>query len=214
MTPHVRSAEKPDHLLWEQGGEFDEATYLEIFGQAIDAFRSAGRPFLLFGGLASSHFGRPRSTHDIDIFVKGADADEFLKELEAHAFRTQRTYPDWLYKALKEGVLVDVIFRSAGNIYMDEEMISRAVTGEIFGREVPLLPPEDMVVIKATAHKENSPRHLHDVVAILSKQALDWEYLVWRARLGVRRVLSFLLFARSEWVEVPREALVRLARGI
>ena len=30
----------------------------------------------------------------------------------------------WLYKAWKDGVLVDVIFRSSGEVYLDDEMVA------------------------------------------------------------------------------------------
>ncbi|MBW3587979.1 MAG: nucleotidyltransferase family protein [Actinobacteria bacterium] len=213
MTPDpgMASPHKSDHLIWEQGGEFDEATYRKIFGEVVDEIRQLKKDFLVFGGLASSFYGRPRTTHDIDLLVRPQDRDPLLGQLSEAGFDTQRTYPDWIYKAMKEGVLVDIIFRSSGNIYLDDEMVSRGVTGEIQGREVPVIAPEDLIVIKAIAHKENSPRHLHDVLEVLSRQSIDWDYLSRRARFGIRRVLSFLMFASSEGVAIPKEVLGKMA---
>jgi predicted nucleotidyltransferase len=205
---------KAEHLIWEQGGDFDEATYRRVLGEVRDAAEETDRSFLLIGGLASSLYGRDRTTHDIDLLVKGADADLFLGGLESRSFESQRTYPDWLYKGLKEGVLVDVIFRSAGNIFLDDEMVNRARVAEVHGIDFPLVSPEDLVVIKALAHKENSPRHLHDVAAVVSRQNIDWPYLSWRARLGAKRVLSFLMFARSEGVDVPSEVITEMVERI
>lgn len=214
MTRNQDLEDKPVHLLWEQGGNFDESTYREILREVSEVFLSGGHPFLLLGGLASSFYGRARSTHDIDLLVKPEHADDFLQRLSTRSFETQRTYPDWLYKALKKGVLVDVIFRSAGNIYLDDEMIARAQRGEIHGTEFPLISPEDLVVIKALAHKENSPRHLHDVCSVLSRQKIEWAYLAERARLGAKRALSFLLFAKSEGVNVPDEVIRQMVDRI
>lgn len=205
---------KPEHLIWEQGGDFDEATHRRILGEVLEVAQSTHCPFLLFGGLASSFYGRERTTHDIDLLVKGADADVFRESFESRSFETQRTYPDWLYKAMKEKVLVDVIFRSAGNIFLDDEMIERARVGEIHGFDFPLVSPEDLIVIKALAHKENSPRHLHDVAAVVSGNDIDWPYLSFRARLGTRRVLSFLMFAKSEGVDVPDEVITTMVEKV
>ena len=205
---------KDEHLIWEQGGDFDEATFRRILGEVRELAQSTGCPFLVLGGLASSFYGRDRTTHDIDLLVKGKDADIFLEGFRSRSFETQRTYPDWLYKAMKEGVLVDVIFRSAGNIFLDGEMVERARNAEIYGFDFPLVAPEDLIVIKALAHKENSPRHLHDVAAVLSRNEIDWPYLSLRARLGGKRVLSFLMFAKSEGVDVPDDVITTIVEKV
>lgn len=209
--PAMASPHKSDHLIWEQGGEFDPGTYRKIFGEVVDEIGLLKKDFLVFGGLASSFFGRSRNTHDIDLMVRPQDRDVLLTQLSEAGFDTQRTYPDWIYKAMKQGVLVDIIFRSAGNIYLDDEMVSRGVNGKIEGQEVRLISPEDLIVIKALAHKENSPRHLHDVLEVLARQSIDWDYLSRRARFGIRRVLSFLMFASSEGIAIPQEVLGRMA---
>ncbi len=74
---------KSEHLIWEQGGDFDESTYRRILGEVREIARSTRRPFLLFGGLASAFYGRGRTTHDIDLLVKGKDADIFLEAFDS-----------------------------------------------------------------------------------------------------------------------------------
>jgi len=212
--PSMASPHKSDHLIWEQGGEFDQATYRKIFGEAVLALIDTEKDFLVFGGLASSFHGRSRRTHDIDVMIRPKDRDDVLEEFSSAGFETQRTYPDWIFKAMKQGVLVDIIFRSAGNIYLSDEMMARGTVEEIEGQEVRVICPEDLIVIKALAHKENSPRHLHDVLAVLSRQSIDWNYLTRRSRFGTRRVLSFLLFAKSEGVAIPDEVLENMATDI
>jgi hypothetical protein len=67
-----------------------------------------------------------------------------------------------------------------------------------------------MVVMKALAHDEETPRHWHDALAIVAGRPLDWTYLVHRARKGPRRVLSLLLYALSNDLLVPAEPIRRL----
>ena len=66
------------------------------------------------------------------------------------------------------------------------------------------MSPEDLVVMKAIATSEDTPRYWYDAVAIIAQTELDWDYLVTRAKQhGARRVLSLLLFADSLDLVVP-----------
>jgi hypothetical protein len=72
------------------------------------------------------------------------------------------------------------------------------------GRDVPVAPPEDLIVMKAVAASEDTPRYWYDAVAMVASSELDWDYLVARARQrGARRILSLLLFAASLDLVVP-----------
>jgi hypothetical protein len=83
------------------------------------------------------------------------------------------------------------------------------------GREVPLAPPEDLVVMKACAMSEDTSRYWYDAVSIIAHSELDWDYLVARAREhGARRLLSLLLFATSLDIVVPSEPIETLYDAI
>jgi hypothetical protein len=86
-------------------------------------------------------------------------------------------------------------------------MEARARTVDFCGVPVPLLPPEDLLVIKAVVHAEHSPRHWHDALALVARADLDWPYLLERARHGPRRLLSLLLYAQSIDLAVPQAVL-------
>lgn len=190
--------------LWEGQVEVDDATFFAVLEETVALLGRSGIPHLFMGGLASAALGRPRWTHDIDVFVRPEDAGSALETLAAVGFRTQETNPRWLYKALKDRVLVDVIFVSSGGVFLDEEMVGRARHAEVEGYPVSVMPAEDLVVIKALVHKEHSPRHWFDALALLRRDDLDWAYLVRRARQhGPLRVLSLLYYARSNDQVVP-----------
>jgi predicted nucleotidyltransferase len=182
----------------------DVETFLTVLDEALDAVRGADIPFLLIGGIGSAVFGRDRGTRDIDLFVRPEMAHKVLDVLGERGFETRVEYEHWLYKAYKHGVLVDVIFRSSRDILLGQEMLERASLMSFRGREVPVAPPEDLVVMKAIAASEDTPRYWYDALAIIAQTELDWTYLVARARQhGARRVLSLLLFADSVDLVVP-----------
>ncbi len=174
-----------------EGREVTEEVTLRVLGEAEEALEREGIPHMLMGGLASSAHGRPRWTHDIDVLVRPADSGRALQALGNAGFETQETDPFWLYKGVKDGVLVDVIFRSTGDIYLDDEMLAHARPVDLSGVRV-------------------SPRHWFDALAMLSRTDLDWEYLLQRARKAARRVLSLLLYAQSNDVLVPDTVVRRL----
>jgi predicted nucleotidyltransferase len=188
----------------------DEDTFLGVLGETVQALRGREIPYVLIGGVASSILGRPRWTRDLDLFVRHEDALRTLDALTGAGFMTQRTDPFWLYKAIKHGVLVDVIFRSTGDIYLDDEMLARSRVEEFKGQRVRVLAPEDLLVIKAVVHDEKTPRHWYDALGIIGHADLDWDYLLRRARRAARRVLSLLLYAQSNDLLVPEEVIREL----
>ena len=181
---------------------------------AVAALDDAGVAYLLIGGLASSLLGRPRTTEDVDLFVKAEEADRALDALAGIGFEVERTNPDWIYKARREGIDFDVIFWLKGGITLTDELLARAATTAMDGRAVRLMSPEDLVVVKAIVHDEQSPRHWHDALGILASSRIDWDYLVLRSRHGARRVLSLLLYAQSDDLVVPDHAIRSLQGAI
>lgn len=186
-----------------QSHEFDESAFLQALDETATALDEAKVDYLFMGGIASACLGRPRFTHDIDVFVKPQDARRAMEALAASGFETEETYAEWLYKGFKHDQMVDLIFRSTGDIYLDDEMLERAPTTPFMGRDLRIVPAEDLIVIKAVVHNEHMPRHWHDALALIAVADLDWDYLVRRARKGVRRVLALLLYAQSNDLVVP-----------
>ncbi len=192
----------------------EEDVFLRVLQDAISAIEDAGIPYVVIGGIPSSVMGRPRWTEDaadIDFFVRLQDAHKTLDVLTGAGFTTREWEPHWLFKATRDKVVVDVIFRSTGEIYLDEEMLERSFVGDFKGVSVRLVAPEDLAVMKAIAHSEQTPRYWHDGLALLGKPDLDWEYVVRRARQhGAHRVLSLMVYAQSNDIAVPNGVIRRL----
>ncbi len=187
-----------------EGREVDEGRFLAVLRDAIGALEAKDIPYLLMGGLSSATFGRPRGTNDIDLFVRPESARLTLEALASAGFTTEETDPLWLFKGFKDDILVDVIFRSTGDIYLDDEMLAHARTVEVEGCAARVVAPEDLLIIKALTADEHIPHHWHDALGVITGSELDWDYLVSRARRhGARRVLSLLLYAQSNDLGVP-----------
>jgi len=204
IGPHGEGAFEKRHV-----GEED---FLAVLDDLLAALRASGAPFAFIGGIASAVMGRPRPTLDVDVMVRAWEARTVLRALEEAGFETQETFPHWLFKAARRGVVADVIFLSTGDLYLDDEMLARVRRREFMGRMLPIVSPEDLVIMKALAHSEETPRYWYDGLSLVARSDLDWGYLLRRARHGPRCVLSFLLFARTPGLVVPADAVRSLRR--
>lgn len=196
-------------------GPAEDEGLLRVLDEAQASVESGGFPYLMIGGVASAVWGRGRWPQDLDFFVRAEDAPAVLSALEGAGFEVSVESQHWLFKAFKEGTTVDIIFRSVRDILLDDEMLGRGIEMDFRGRQVPLAPPEDVLVMKAVATAEDTPRYWHDALAIIANSELDWDYLIRRARQhGVRRVLSLLLYAQSNDLVVPMEPIGALFDSI
>jgi len=184
-----------------------EVVVAEALQDAASALERAEVPYVLIGGLASSLHGRQRSTRDIDLLVRKDDAKAALEALASAGFETDETNPQWIYKAFRNDVQIDLIFWLKGDVHLDDEMLERSTEGELEGVRVRVIPPEDLIVVKAVTHDEQTPRHWHDALGVIADTDLDWEYLGRRARRGARRVLALLIYAQSNDLLVSDEVV-------
>ena len=190
--------------------EESDERFVTALRDSTEGLRDAGIDYVLIGGIASAALGRPRETRDIDLFVRAEDIKKAVSALEARGFDTHEPEFDWLYKATKSDVPVDVIFKGSNDVYLDDQMSERALEETFKGVPVRLVPPEDLVVMKALSHEEETPQYWHDALAIISSNELDWDYLLQRAERGPRRILSLLVYAESMDLVVPDDVIRRL----
>ena len=199
-----------------EGAEREDATeerFLEVLDLATGTVRDAEVPFVVIGSIASAALGRPRWSArdaDVDLFVRAEDAERVLAALSGAGFATEQGEPHWVLRAARSGVTVDLIYRAAGDVYLDEDMLSRAEEVDFRGRKVPIVSREDLLVMKALAFGEQTPSYWHEALGIIARGELDWDYVVYRARHGTRRILSLLLYAQSNDLPVPPRAVREL----
>jgi predicted nucleotidyltransferase len=199
--------EAPEAAPSFEADAVDDDAFVATLQKTSETLEASGIPYVFVGGIASAAYARPRWTHDIDVFVKPADSRPALEALGRAGFVTELTDSQWLYKAMGDDVVIDLIFRSQGDIYFDDEMLERSIVREFKGCPIRVIGPEDLIVMKAMAHKEHAPRHWWDSLAIIAGYELDWDYLLRRARHGARRILSLLVYAQSTDLVVPNSVI-------
>lgn len=140
---------------------------------------------VLIGGLAASLLGRPRVTRDVDIllllepklwpgFLQRGEQFGFLPRIaDALEFAEQNRV--LLLRHGPSSIDLDV---SLGGLPFEEEAVARAVRMDVDGVEIPLVSAEDLLIMKAVAHR---PRDLADIEAVLDRnphldldRAKDW----------------------------------------
>lgn len=177
--------------------------FAAVFERAIRAIEAAGIDYVVIGGIGSAAYGRPRWTTDVDLLVSPPDAGPALEALAAAGFQTERTNEHWIFKAVLDGVLIDILFKASGDVYLDRDMLDHAQVREFLGVRARMAAPEDLIVVKSIAHDEPSARHWNDALSIIASCELDWDYLLAQSMRSPRRVLSLLVYAQSTDILVP-----------
>lgn len=142
--------------------------------RALLAWSETSRvPMLIIGGVAVSLLSKPRTTKDVDAvaWLPSHDAwPAFLLSGKSHGIVPR--IQDALEFALSSRVLLlrhersDVpIDLSMGALPFEEKAVLRAVPTNVGGLRVPLPVPEDLLVMKAVAHRS---RDMTDIESILS----------------------------------------------
>ena len=147
---------------------------LETLKRAAALLHEAGVPFVLGGGVAIWARGGPESEHDLDLFVKPADAERALDALAAGGFRPEKPPEQWLYKAWDGDVLVDLIFEPSG-VTIDDEFVERAPETEVQAVQMRVLRPEDVLVTKLLAMREHELDYESALeIARAVREQIDW----------------------------------------
>jgi hypothetical protein len=148
---------------------------------------SAGITWAVFAGAAAAVYGAARPLTDVDILIPAAEGE-----------RVAGLFPEAQVKRREDGtvhmltlpdfdLVAGLMWREGGvdhPVDLDAEMAARLTHHEIAGVAVPVIPPEDNILIKAVWGRgpEVGKHDLEDVREMVDHlPALDWEYLHWRA---------------------------------
>lgn len=187
----------------KEPSEHDEER--EIYGVLAEAcyiLEDEGIPFVVGGGVALRAYGRARPLKDTDIFLPLRHVFRAMDALTRRGgFHTRDTDGAWLYKAIKNGNLVDLIVRNMGTLEVDEDTMARARIIDVYGHRIPVMGPEDLLIRKILAHVEGRP-HLFDAMSMLSTpiEGFDWDYFVDLShKSNLSKALSGLLYMEGEF---------------
>jgi len=168
----------------------------EFYAQSLAVLSAAQIPFLVGGAYALGRYtGISRDTKDLDVFVRPSDARRALDLFDGLGYKTALPFPHWLGKILAEDGVVDVIFSSGNGLCpVDDAWFAHAREAEIFGVDVALMPPEEMIWSKAFI-MERERFDGADVAHLLraGAETLDWPRLLRRFGSHWRVLLSHLV---------------------
>jgi hypothetical protein len=179
---------------------------LPILMPVILAFDALGIPYQIGGSLASSAWGKPRSTQDADLVADVQPQhvaplvaclesqyyidDEMIRDAIRHHSSFNMLHLDTMYKVdvfMRKPTAFDTLtFQRARREWIDDPPQTQAM----------LTSPEDIVLHKLVWYQmggEVSERQWLDILNVLKVQgpALDQIYLqTWAAQLGVAALLA------------------------
>jgi hypothetical protein len=196
--------------------EFDPEK-VDFYRSTLELFLREGLPFLVGGTHALYRYtGILRRTKDFDVFIRRSDYPRFEKVLEENGFETELKFPHWLGKIHKGDAFMDLIFAGGnGEAAIDDEWFDHSVEGRIFGLDIRLVAPEEMIWSK-TYVMERERYDGADVIHLIFKTAtrLDWQRLIRRFgehwRLLLMNLVYFGFIYPGERGRIPREVMAEL----
>lgn len=148
---------------------------LRTLRDLADWFSETRVPGVVTGGVAASILGRPRTTRDVDgvVWLGDGSWDEFLASGEAFGFIPR--IHDCLGFAIRARVFLlrhrpsntDTDL-AVGMLPFEEEAIDCRQWVDVAGVSIPLPRPEDLMIMKAVAHRA---RDQADIESLLDVQS-------------------------------------------
>jgi len=126
---------------------------------------------IIIGGIAASLLGKPRFTADIDILIllQKDEITSFVKQAELYGIIPRIT--DSIEFAIKNkvillkhketGINIDI---AIGLLPFEQEVVNRSKMFDLMGIKISLPQPEDLIILKAIAHR---PIDLEDIRMIV-----------------------------------------------
>jgi len=140
---------------------------LIALGKLLEHFENQG---VIIGGIAASLLGQPRFTADLDAVIllsiddlpelTGAAREQGIVPRMAEAEAFARENRVLLLQHQSSRINIDI---ALGILPFESEMVARSRIWEIGNLEVRLPTPEDLIILKAVAHR---PQDLVDIQAV------------------------------------------------
>jgi predicted nucleotidyltransferase len=143
---------------------------IEALQRLLEKFDNRG---VIIGGIAVGFLGRPRLTEDVDamFLLSTQDIPKFLEAAKNENIQPRIPNADEFARKNRVLLLQHVptetnIDISLGIMPFEEEMIERSIVQSTATLAVRLPSPEDLIIMKAVAHR---PKDLEDIRTIVDK---------------------------------------------
>jgi hypothetical protein len=164
--------------------------YNNLVRRLVKALEKAKLDYAFTGALATSFYGLPRTTTDVDVMVQVYNETVRSKLINAMANAGIRVDEREIDKAMASGYGI-AEFTDMKTAYSVDVILTknklRKKTGTIAGIRTFFQAPEDLILaklrmIRATVPKERAQKDKDDVRAILKFTALDVDSLMKKAK--------------------------------
>jgi predicted nucleotidyltransferase len=147
------------------------SSFLDTLRDLVAWLESSRTRAVVIGGVAASLLGRPRATRDVDVLalVPQDRWAEFLAEGERFGFSPRIEHPlefarhTHMLLLRHRPTLLDLDMSLAG-LEFEQQAVEQGTKIEVGEVTIPLISPEDLLVMKAVAHR---PRDVADIEAVL-----------------------------------------------
>jgi hypothetical protein len=154
-----------------------------FYVEALVQLKRSTIPFLVGGSFALARYVRiDRETKDLDLFIRPEDVSRALTFFRDLGYFATLPYPHWLAKVFRGDSRMDLIFGSGNGVArVDDRWFETSVEHEVFGLQLRLCPPEEMIWSKAFV-QERERFDGADVLHLLREcgPSLDWQHLLER----------------------------------
>ena len=175
---------------------------VSLFKIVKERLNKAGIEYMLTGGIAVSFWGSPRTTHDVDIVIeaKKEDKNKIVNLFKKDFYISPEAVEDAIENRftfniihLKNGLKVDFWLVKKDSFGQTE--FKRKLKKKIFGEEIFIISPEDLILSKLMAYKETSSHlRLEDAKSILMTSKVDLEYIrEWAKQQSTTEILEKIL---------------------
>jgi hypothetical protein len=212
-SAEVSGMAQPMPVLWEECVPPDKQ---QIFQCVLQRARQRHIPFALGGGLAQGVYtGRLRSSKDLDIYVTPENRDALVRTVSdcglTDYFEVKEYVRDWIYRAHRDEIIVDVIWAMANRrAQVDERWVMAGPSIELFGEHVRVVPVEELIWSKLYVMQRDRC-DWPDIFNVIycTASTLDWQHLMNRVAedqplvKGVLSIFSWVCPARA--AAIPRQ---------
>lgn len=160
---------------------------LEILLLTAERLNRLNIPFMITGAFAVSFYGRPRSTHDIDLVLelRQAEIPEVHKAFEDDFFASTEMMEEAaarrsMFNLIHNETATKIDIWLLEDTAFDQTRFSRRASEILHGVPVCISSPEDMIIIKLDWFKQTEiQKHYEDALGIaqVQRDALEVEYI-------------------------------------
>lgn len=157
----------------------------ELLKQITEILNKLSIPFLITGSIAYSVYSIPRATRDIDIILEISEYHvfKFIEAIQNNYYYSESTIRQEVKRKgmfniidLASGYKIDLIVLSDDSF--EQAKFNHRKSISVFGIEVPLISPEDLILSKLRWIQElESELHKRDIQALLKNPDLDIKYI-------------------------------------